>query len=183
MLFASGILLGIAALALLLGMHFGPHSHFVSLLSVMASTGFLITLLITSGGDGTIYFLLGLNFAVIGCAEFLLRQAHRQKNSYGHYKKPLLRDGIAVSDLNPVGVVQAGGELWSATSPYGEIKAGSKVDIISSGSVRLEVMAAGENDDPARPVPKSLFRIQDLELPPDKVSDGRNSDPREQGKE
>jgi membrane-bound ClpP family serine protease len=168
-LFASGILLGIAVLALVLGMHFGPHSHLVSVLSVILSTGFLAAILATSGGNGTIYFLLGINLAIIIFSALLLKHEYRQNNTSRHYRKPALINGVAVSDLNPTGVVQAGGELWSATSANGEIKAGSKVDIISSTSVRLEVIAADDVSyfakDPS--LSQTLFGIKDISLSSD----------------
>lgn len=51
------------------------------------------------------------------------------------------RTGIARSDLNPSGTVQAAGELWTAEAATGEapIPAGSRVEIVNVQGVRLYV--------------------------------------------
>ncbi len=166
MLFASGILLGIAVLASVLSMHFGPHSHFVSLAAGGVSIAILIAMIATQGGDETIYFILGVDLAIVLGVGFLLKHGFSQKSSFATYNKPSLVSGIAISDLNPIGVVQAGGELWSATSVAGTIKAGSKVDVISSTPVRLEVVATDQVLDPFSDSTYGLTVAKD-DQPPD----------------
>jgi len=148
MLFASGILLGITILVSALSIHFGPHSHFISLASSLASITILGILIATQGGSETIYFILGIDLAISLGIGLLLKHSYTGGSVGSSYRKPFLTAGLAVSDLNPVGVVQAGGEMWSATSMSGIIKAGSQVEIISSTPVRLEVVAKDYIADP-----------------------------------
>jgi membrane-bound ClpP family serine protease len=47
--------------------------------------------------------------------------------------------GVALTDLNPVGVVQLAGETWSAESVSGPLPAGAPVHAVKARGLRLEV--------------------------------------------
>ena len=64
-----------------------------------------------------------------------------------HRQKPLSeRNGFitktarAKTALNPNGIVQIDGELWSATLEEGEVKAGEEVVIIKVNNLKLRVI-------------------------------------------
>ena len=48
-------------------------------------------------------------------------------------------DGVAVTSLSPVGVVQVAGEKWTAESVSGPLPAGVPVHVLGVRGVRLEV--------------------------------------------
>ena len=48
-------------------------------------------------------------------------------------------DGVAVTALSPVGVVQVSGEKWTAESVSGRLPAGAPVHVLGVRGVRLEV--------------------------------------------
>jgi membrane-bound ClpP family serine protease len=54
---------------------------------------------------------------------------------------PSLRgtDGVALTALSPVGVVQVAGEKWTAESVSGPLPAGAPVHVLGVRGVRLEV--------------------------------------------
>jgi len=59
------------------------------------------------------------------------------------------RTGVARSELNPGGTVQAGGELWTAQAETGEapIPAGSRVEIVRVEGVHVFVRKVGGQAD------------------------------------
>lgn len=48
--------------------------------------------------------------------------------------------GVALTDVNPEGVIRVGNEEWSATSVGDEIKAGDEVDVVDVQGVHLVIM-------------------------------------------
>jgi membrane-bound serine protease (ClpP class) len=50
--------------------------------------------------------------------------------------------GIALTDLDPEGVVQIQSETWSATTGEGPVKAGQAVEVIDSDGLRVRVRGA-----------------------------------------
>ena len=56
-------------------------------------------------------------------------------------------EGVAVSDLDPAGIVRVQGEDWSAVAVNAPVRQGSAVQVVGRGGVRLEVW--GEEELPA----------------------------------
>jgi membrane-bound ClpP family serine protease len=47
--------------------------------------------------------------------------------------------GVAVSDLDPEGIVKVQGEEWSAVAVNAPVQSGTAVQVVGRGGVRLEV--------------------------------------------
>jgi len=48
-------------------------------------------------------------------------------------------EGVAISDLDPAGIVRVQGEEWSAVAINAPVRCGSHVLVVGRGGVRLEV--------------------------------------------
>ncbi len=85
--------------------------------------------------------LMALTAAASGGGVVLAAPALRQRLRGELAFLPSLRGatGVAITDLTPVGVVQVGGETWSAESVSGPLPAGAPVHAINARGVRLEV--------------------------------------------
>ena len=138
----TGVLLGLVVLAAVIGLHSGPHGHAAAgafglvvgvLLLVLGIGRSAMTLLwVFIAGDLTVSVGLGL-------------LAWRGLANRGHFAAdhralvPTGAEGIAVSDLDPEGIVKVHGEDWSAVAINSPIPSGTAVQVVRRGGVRLEV--------------------------------------------
>src|ERR1700683_3403313 len=124
---AVGVLLGVVLLSSLLGFHVGPHAHmFAAALGVGAAV-FLVVLATTGHANATLWTLFGADLAfstgvgVLGWKGI----TSAGSTSWGHGVTGLVgREAVAVTDLDPDGVVRIRGENWSATSLNGMVPTG-----------------------------------------------------------
>jgi membrane-bound serine protease (ClpP class) len=77
----------------------------------------------------TAFFVFAIAFAI---------KAQRKKPTTG-IEGIIGETGEVVSDLNPEGQVNVHGEVWSAESPDGYIKKGSKVKVSQINNLKLIV--------------------------------------------
>jgi len=138
----AGVLLGLVVLASLVGFHAGPHVHAAAgVLGVVAAV-WLVLMAVDGRSLPVLWALLSADVVVSAGVGVLAWKglATRDMAVPGH---SLLSsegaEGFAVGDLDPDGVVRVNGEDWSAVSVNGLVRAGTRVQVIGGGRVRLEV--------------------------------------------
>jgi len=143
----AGALLGTMLLAGLVGLHTGPHTHLLSVLAGLAAGGWLVAMAVAGHGSTLLYLLLGADLALsagLGMGAWrALRPPPGSTRSRGTGRLEG-SEGIAISSLQPEGVVRVRGEEWSARSLNGPITKGSTIQVIRADGVRLEVW--GDNE-------------------------------------
>ena len=144
----AGVLLGLVVFSSIFGFHFGPHAHAVAAVAGIAAAGFLIAIAV-SGDTRSLVFSPSerRRRGVGGSRGDRLEGPHRPEAAAGRSLHSLVsREGVAVSDLEPAGIVRVAGENWSATSLNGRIPAGARIQVIQADGVRLSVW--GDNGLP-----------------------------------
>jgi membrane-bound serine protease (ClpP class) len=133
------VLLVLLAAAVLLSAHAGGHAWLVPLPAVVLAVIWAITASTSSSVAG--WSLVALSAFASGAALVVASTALRQRLRGTLVGLPPLRgtDGVAVTSLSPVGVVQVGGEQWTAESVSGPLRAGVPVHVLRVRGVRLEV--------------------------------------------
>jgi membrane-bound serine protease (ClpP class) len=82
---------------------------------------------------------MGLSFAAV--VAFAVRSQRGQVRT--GQESLVGRTGRAKTALSPEGLVQVGGEQWSATAEKGEIEAGRRIEVVAAQGVRLTVREVG----------------------------------------
>jgi membrane-bound ClpP family serine protease len=123
------------------GAHAGPHSLVGIALAWVAAIGWWVAAAAIGGTSATAWVLAGvaggLSAVSIALALPALRVRQLPPPAEGG---PAPGDpGRAVTELDPVGVVQLNSESWTAESVNGTVPAGSEVRVVSSDGVRLRV--------------------------------------------
>lgn len=143
-----GILLGLVVVATVLGFHFGPHGHAVGVVLGVVTAVWLLVMAATGHARPILWVLLGADVALSGGLGALawngLRVGDREAGERAHLSV-VGSEAVAVTALEPSGIVRVRGENWSATSMNGSVPAGARVHILESTGVRLSVWA-DEND-------------------------------------
>ena len=123
----------------MLSAHAGGHAWFVPLPAFSLAVVWALTASSDSRGAGWALVALTATAGAGGVvsATTALRQRRRSELAL----LPSLRGatGVAITNLTPIGVVQVGGETWSAESVSGPLPAGAPVHVLAARGVRLEV--------------------------------------------
>jgi membrane-bound ClpP family serine protease len=140
----AGILLGIVVLSALVGFHAGPLAHVVSVVAGVLAAAWLVVMLVLGESRPLLFVLLGADLSIsslLGYGAWRAVVIDRGLSASGHRgTKPLEgMMGTALSDLMPGGLVRVRGEDWSAVSLNGAVRAGTPVQVIEAGGVRLGV--------------------------------------------
>jgi len=148
-----GVLLGLVVVASVLGFHVGPHGHMVGAGLGIAAAIWLIVMAATGQAAPLLWVLLGADVAISGGLAAIAWRGIRSDELHAGQATPGLvgAEGVAITDLEPGGVVRVRGENWSATSMNGPVKAGDRVQVIEASGVRLSVWVedgAAEQADP-----------------------------------
>ncbi len=148
-----GVLLGLVVVASVLGFHVGPHGHLVGAGLGVAAAIWLIVMAATGQSAPLLWVLLGADVVISGGLTAIALRGLRSAELTGGPVTPGLvgAEGIAITALEPAGVVRVRGENWSATAMNGEVKAGDKIQVIEANGVRLGVWGengAAEHDQP-----------------------------------
>jgi membrane-bound serine protease (ClpP class) len=148
-----GVLLGLVVVASVLGFHVGPHGHLVGAGLGLAAAIWLIVMAATGQSAPLLWVLFGADVAISGGLTAIAWRGLRSEQLNAGPATPGLvgSEGVAITDLEPAGVVRVRGENWSATSMNGEVKAGDKIQVIEASGVRLGVWGengAAEQDEP-----------------------------------
>jgi membrane-bound ClpP family serine protease len=133
------ILFVLLAATVLLCAHAGGHAWFVPLPAFALAVVWAFT--VSSGSPVAGWWLVALCAIAIAGGVVVASTALRQRLRGRLVGLPSLRgtDGVAVTALAPLGVVQVAGEKWSAESVSGELPAGAPVHVLGVRGVRLEV--------------------------------------------
>jgi membrane protein implicated in regulation of membrane protease activity len=133
------ILLVLLGATVLLCAHAGGHAWFVPLPAIALAVVWALTASANSPAAG--WLLVALCATASAGAVLVGTTALRQRLRGSLVGLRPLRgtDGVAVTDLDPVGVVQVAGEKWSAESVSGSLPAGAPVHVLAVRGVRLEV--------------------------------------------
>lgn len=147
MVVASIILLAALVIAASLSIHFGPHGLVASgvvggvmALAFAITTFFLVNLTAQVLSLGILLAMLAMSLGVIYLGIRGIKMSKRLASS-SVSTKLLQSQGVAVTDLNPVGTVRILGETWSAESLSGHVKAGVEVYVSEIDGLRLKVWA------------------------------------------
>jgi membrane-bound ClpP family serine protease len=145
----TGVLLGLVVLASLIGFHVGPHAHLVAgVLGVLA--GVSLVILVVAGSDPALLWVLLAGdvtmSAAVGYLAWRGLSDRRQPFAEHRLLTRARAEGVAISDLDPDGIVRVQGEQWSAVAINAPVRSGSAVLVVGNAGVRLEVW--GEESPP-----------------------------------
>jgi membrane-bound ClpP family serine protease len=137
----AGVLLGVVAVASIVGFHIGHYAHMLATAAGVAAAGVLIGMAASGNTQPLVFVLLGADAVVTagvgtiawkGMRDPSLRAAHHVHSIVG-------KEGVAVGSLDPAGIVRVQGENWTASSLNGRIEDGDRVQVIGIEGVRLSV--------------------------------------------
>ena len=144
----AGVLIGLTVLASVVGFHSGSHLHLAAAAVGLLAAAWLV--LMAAGGRTTplLWILLGADLAVVAVVVLGgLREAELSRGTPVQHLSSIDRaEGVAVSDLTSEGIVRVHGEEWMAVSVNGTVHAGSRVQVLRTAGVHLEVR--GEQSSP-----------------------------------
>lgn len=147
MVVASIILLAAVVVAAALSIHFGPHGFVASgtvggimALALGIDAFFLANLTAPVLFLGILLAVLLISLGVIYLGILGLKTSKRLTSS-SLSAKLLQSQGVAITDLNPVGMVRILGETWTAESLSGQVKTGVEVYVSEIDGLRLKVWA------------------------------------------
>jgi membrane-bound ClpP family serine protease len=143
-----GVLLGLMVVASVLGFHVGPHGHLAAFGLGVAAAIWLVVMAATGRSEPLLWVLFGADVAISGGLGAIAWRGLRLQDDQlsGASTMSLVgAEGVAVTDLEPGGVVRVRGENWSATSMNGSVAAGHRIQVIEASGVRLSVWS--EDDE------------------------------------
>lgn len=153
----AGILIGLVLLGSLVGFHSGPHTHIAAAVTGILAAGWLVFMVADGRSAPVLWVLLSADLVVSSGVGFV---AWKGLSSHGAVEYSSSLEGaeaVAVTDLEPEGIVRVRGEEWSAVSVNGTVRSGSRVHILRAAGVRLEVW--GEDAEVVRA--EVMFSLDD----------------------
>lgn len=122
------------------GVHAGPHGLAGALVALGLAVGWFLAAATAGATSGTAWWLAGTCVAACLVSASVAVPALRYRR-VGPRSLPAAPgdQGVAVTDLDPVGVVRLHGESWTAESVSGPVRAGAGVRVVSRDGVRLRV--------------------------------------------
>lgn len=135
-----GVLLGLMVVASVLGFHIGPHSHLAAFGLGLAAAVLLVVMGATGQSGPLLWVLFGADVAISTGLGVIAWRGLRF-GAFGGSGTPGVvgAEGVAVTGLNPDGIVRVRGENWSATCLNGSVEAGHRVQVVETSGVRLGV--------------------------------------------
>lgn len=150
MFVASIILLVALTVAALLSLHVGPHGLIASgtvgaiaALALLSDAIFLARVTAPLVLLGILIAIMLVSLAIITAGIRGIKTS-RLPNPTSLNTKLLTANGVALTDLTPNGTVKILGEVWSAESLSGSVKAGVEVYVSEVDGLRLKVWANPE---------------------------------------
>jgi membrane-bound ClpP family serine protease len=141
----AGVLFGLVVLASLVGFHVGPHAHAVAGGIGLACAAWLLVMFAMGQTAPLLYVLLGADVVIsagVGTVAWKGFQSLREQGEGHGVRKLDGEEGVAITALNPTGIVRVRGENWSATSLNGSVAAGTAIQVIDGSGVFLRVWGA-----------------------------------------
>ncbi len=149
----AGVLLGAVVLLTVAGLHIGPHGHGLAAVVGVCAAAWLVVMAVRGLTEPLVFGLLGADLALsAGLGALAWKGLTESSRPSLHLRRPIGSSGVAISVLEPVGVVRVAGEEWSAESLSGDIAAGTKVQVVGREGVRLQVWAEDLVPLPGRPL-------------------------------
>ncbi len=149
MLTLGATLLVIVVLAaFLIGLHGGPHASIVSAAIALVAAGLLLAAVLSrAASTGSLNLVAGAITAgaLVATASLLIFGFRSLATARAVAARPMrdqlwTRNGVALTDLAPVGTVRIAGETWSAEALGGDaIKAGTEVVVVEVDGLHLKV--------------------------------------------
>jgi membrane-bound ClpP family serine protease len=139
---APAIVLAIlVAGTLVVGIHAGGHAWLLPIPALLVGVAWALTA--ASGSpSGVAAWSLAAVAILVSAAGLLLAgiaAAQRRHDAFAMPSRLRAADGVALTALNPGGVVRVDGETWSADSLSGPLPTGSTVHVSSIRGLRLQV--------------------------------------------
>jgi len=138
----AGALLGLVLLGTLVGFHTGPHTHLAAGALGLLAAGAVAALAVGSSSPGGLWVLFAGDVTLsIGVGALAWRAIAGGRGTPREHRL-LTRsgaDGVALSDMDPEGIVRVHGEEWTAVAVNAPVCRGSRVQVVGRGGVRLEV--------------------------------------------
>jgi membrane-bound ClpP family serine protease len=143
-----GVLLGMVVAATAVGFHTGPHGHLAAVGLGVAAATWMVVMVATGRSEPVLWVLFGADVALSASLGVLAWRglSARERLPLSHTTSVLGKMGVAVTPLDPNGLVRVRGEEWSARSLNGPVGVGTPVQVIEEG-VRLGVWAEPEPND------------------------------------
>jgi membrane protein implicated in regulation of membrane protease activity len=138
----AGLLVGFVVLVSLLGFHTGPHTHVVAGVLGVAAAIWLVVMAFEGRSLPILLVLLGAVLVIsvgVGVLAWKGLSSPPTASPIPRGRSPEGAEGVAVTDLDPSGIVRVHGENWSAESLNGTVKASARIQVINAKGVRLEV--------------------------------------------
>lgn len=145
----TGVLLGLVVLASLIGFHVGPHAHLMAGVFGVLAGASLLWLAVEGSASALLWALFAGDLTISAGVGYLAWRGLSDRDQQLAEHRMLSQasaEGVAISDLDPAGVVRVQGEEWSAVAINAPVRRGSQVLVIGRGGVRLEVW--GEESPP-----------------------------------
>jgi len=145
----TGVLLGLVVLASLLGFHLGPHAHLMAGVFGVLAAALLVVLATTGSAAAWAWVLFTGDLTISVAVGYLAWRGLSDRGQEVAEHRLLTRaraEGVAISDLDPEGIVRVQGEEWSAVAINAPVRRGSPVLVVGHGGVRLTVW--GEESRP-----------------------------------
>lgn len=137
---AAGVITILVVATAVVAAHAGGHAWFVP---VPGAALAVVWFLAVSGGSrhASAWWLLGASAAFCGFAALLAAGVLRAREAGGLVPTPTLvgAEGTVVSALDPIGIVRAQGESWTAESISGPLPVGVTVHVVKVQGLRLVV--------------------------------------------
>ncbi len=136
----AGVLLGLVVLSSLVGFHSGPHAHVVAGVIGVLAAAWLVFMAAGGRSAPILWALLSADLVVsAGVGVMAWYGLSGRGTTEHHLGSHEGEEGVAVSDLAPEGIVRVHGEQWSAVSVNGNVRAGTRVQVLRTAGVHLEV--------------------------------------------
>ncbi|MGD0381323.1 MAG: NfeD family protein [Acidimicrobiales bacterium] len=136
----AGVLLGLVVLTSLVGFHSGPHTHVVAGVIGLLAAAWLIVMAVDGRSAPILWALLSADLIVSAGVGVMAWFGLSGRATAGGSAVSLEgAEGVALSDLAPEGVVRVRGEQWTAVSLNGTVPKGTRVQVLRTSGVHLEV--------------------------------------------
>jgi membrane-bound ClpP family serine protease len=157
-----GVVLGLMVVVAVLGFHVGPHGHLVAFGLGVAAAILLLAMAATGQAAPLLWVLFGADLAIsggLGVIAWRGLRLHDEPLASAWHVGLVGAEGVAITDLDPDGIVKVRGETWSATAMNRPVPAGSRIQVIEASGVRLGVWC--EDDELSAPDRELGWRSKD----------------------
>lgn len=136
-----GVLFALVLVALVMGFHAGPVAHIAAVAVGILAAIWLVIMGIEGRSAPILWALLSADVALSATAGAVawkgLTEPHPRVRRIGLPSEGV--EGVAVTNLVPEGIARVGGEQWSVVSVNGDVRAGTRVQVLRASGVRLDV--------------------------------------------